>query len=67
MNKIKSFKLFESEISWKSFEEFLNDVQDVFVEIMDDDILISEYGQYSFIYQDDDVSMIIMNQLIKSN
>jgi len=41
------------EIPWKVFWEFIQDCQDVFVDIMDDDLSISEYGKYSFEYQDD--------------
>ena len=56
---IKSFILFESdninsdEIPWEVFWEFIQDSQDVFMEIMDDDLLLSDYGKYSFDYQDD--------------
>ena len=55
MKHIKRIKVFESdnEIPWKIFEEFIHDCQDVFVEIMDDDLSMSEYGKYSIEYQDD--------------
>lgn len=53
-NNIKKFKAFESEeIPWKKFEQFLFEAQDVFTEIMDDDLLVSDYGKCSFDYQDD--------------
>jgi len=54
MNNIKKFKLFEEkEIPWSKFEQYIFDTQDVFTEIMDDDLLVSDYGKYSFEYQDD--------------
>lgn len=57
MKYLKSYRIFElqeeREIPWSIFKEFLDDAQDVFVEIMDEGLVISEYGDYSFEYMDD--------------
>lgn len=60
MKRLKSYKLFEYvEITWKQFYLFVQEVQDVFVYIMDDKLLINDVGQYSFEYQDDFVFLTI--------